>query len=377
MKANSKKVSLVVICVLAGYVLGSVIGLPISSGVLGAGDISKVSKYQKNLVSPQANAFQEKILSDSTARAKAAASLVFLTSRMQEFSDLVDYAARVSDGKSELSEVVAKLQTVKRISDNAAKAGAEAKEAFVDVVNKEAKNSAAVYETASKNLTLAYLMLDRQIEVGNEYVIAVDSYLAGKKVDDNKELAMARELWVNYLYGSAKLNNNSEKVAYYKEKGSLLSGNEFNAVFSGVDSSLRQAVKFDVFCGVGSENLEQNNDQQFEQNNDNHFEQNNDNHFEQNNDNHFEQNNDNHFEQNNDNHFEQNNDNHFEQNNDYFEQNSEQYNEYFQSMGSEHEVFSSMGIDDQFEQNNDNHFEQNNDNHFEHSGADYINVAED
>jgi len=251
MKTNVRKISLVVICVLVGYLLGSVVGLPISSGVLGAGDISKVSKYQKNLVSPQANAFQEKILTDSTARAKAAASLIFITSRMQEFSDLVDYAARVSDGKTELAEVVEKLQTVKRISDNAAKAGKEAKEAFADVVNQEAKNSAAVYETATKNLSIAYLMLDRQVEVGKEYVLAVDSYLSGKKVEDNKELAMSRELWVNYLYGNAQLNKDSEKVAYYKEKGSLFSDNEFKAVFSGVDASLKKAVMFDAFCGVG------------------------------------------------------------------------------------------------------------------------------
>ena len=212
MKTNCK----LALATIIGFVAGAVAGFFFSGAEiapdLAQGDISKVSKFSKNVVSPAMSAFQEKITSNPEELEKATFSLTVLTSRMTEFDELVNIATSASEGKEELAASVKYLQRIKQLAANARTNGTQALEALNAIA--EGKRSSVDYEQASQNLAIAYMMVDRQINVGKQYVCDVDAFLRGKNVEDYKELALARDLWAGYCAGEAVLTNNSEELAY-------------------------------------------------------------------------------------------------------------------------------------------------------------------
>ncbi|MCQ2122530.1 MAG: hypothetical protein MJY78_11975, partial [Fibrobacter sp.] len=206
MKTNSKLALATVIGFLVGGAAGFFFRGAEITPDLAQGDISKASKFNKNVVSPAMSAFQEKIASNPEELEKATFSLTVLTSRMTEFDELVTLAVAVSEGNEELAASIENLQNVKQLASNARTSGNQALEALNAIA--EEKKSSVDYEQASQNLALAFMMVDRQISVGKQYVCDVDAFLRGKDVDDYKELALARDLWAGYCAGEARLTNN-------------------------------------------------------------------------------------------------------------------------------------------------------------------------
>lgn len=224
MKTNSK----IAFGVLMGLVVGMVIGICIPdvnvSEGMGKGDIAKVSKYNKSMVSPAVSAFQEKMLNNPEELQKTAASLAVLNMRMDEFDKLVDIAVEAASSNDDLVESVEKLMNIKKLSLNAKNAGEEAVRSFSSVIDGENKGSANDYEQASQNLALAYMLVDRQTNVGKQFVTDVDTFLKGKDIDEYYALAVARDLWAGYCAGEAVLNNDKEELAYWQKKSDLISG---------------------------------------------------------------------------------------------------------------------------------------------------------
>ena len=242
-----------------GFLAGGVAGFFFSGAEiapdLAQGDISKVSKFSKNVVSPTMSAFQEKITSNPEELEKATFSLTVLTSRMTEFDELVNIATSASEGKEELAASVKYLQRIKQLAANARTNGTQALEALNAIA--EGKRSSVDYEQASQNLVIAYMMVDRQINVGKQYVCDVDAFLRGKNVEDYKELALARDLWAGYCAGEAVLTNNSEELAYWSKQQNLLSSgtdalanHPTLAVFTM--DVLQQCQTIDSAIGIGS-----------------------------------------------------------------------------------------------------------------------------
>ena len=220
MKTNSKLALATVIGFLVGGAAGFFFRGAEITPDLAQGDISKASKFNKNVVSPAMSAFQEKITSNPEELEKATASLTVLTSRMTEFDELVKIAAAASEGKEELAASLKDLLSVKQLAANARTSGNLALEALNAIT--EGKKSSVDYEQASQNLALAFMMVDRQISVGKQYVCDVDAFLRGKDIEDYKELALARDLWAGYCAGEAVLTNNSEELAYWNKQQNLL-----------------------------------------------------------------------------------------------------------------------------------------------------------
>ena len=220
------------------------------------GDIAKVSKFSKNVVSPAMSAFQEKITSNPEELEKATASLTVLTSRMTEFDELVNIATTVSEGKEELATSLRNLQSVSQLAANARTSGNQALEALNAIA--EGKKSSVDYEQASQNLALAFMMVDRQISVGKQYVCDVDAFLRGKDVEDYKELALARDLWAGYCAGEARLTNDDEELAYWSKQQNLLSSgtdalaNHRNS-FVIISDVLKQCQGIDSAIGIAGE----------------------------------------------------------------------------------------------------------------------------
>ena len=225
MKSTATKFIVVsVVCLLVGYVIGGFIGLPPITGGNAGGDIAKVSKFRMSKVSSQKSAFEEKLLSDTLELRKTAFSLLFLTSRMDEFSDLVALSEKAAGGNETLHPSLTRLSNMKELSLNAYNAGVEAADVLGQLAG-GAKIGGGVVDQATENLTLAYLMVDRQLSAAKYFIAEVDSYLKGKSVAANAELAEARDKWVVYCATDAALNSDELEMAQWQDV-TLLSAKE-------------------------------------------------------------------------------------------------------------------------------------------------------
>jgi hypothetical protein len=233
---NSKvKIALgLIVALFAGYLLGSFFGVPPTSDRKAKGDVSQVGSSSKNL-SSAVKEYQEKIMSSEEEFNKASASLSLISSRINEFNELVNVAIEASQGKQELEEPVQELKTVQGLSENAKIAGQNAVKAFESLSKGSRSPEAGSYETAAQNITIAYLMIDRQVNVGKHYVTAVDEYLKDKDENDEMDLAIARDLWANYCASSALLNNDSDETAFWEKQGAILQDDVINKNLSSND----------------------------------------------------------------------------------------------------------------------------------------------
>lgn len=241
---KTKSIVIAAIALVAGYVAGSIIGYPATDGN-GSGNIAKVSKYNKVELTPTVSAFQEKILNDKGELSKAAMSLTFLTSRMEEFSMLVDLAENATKNIQELELPVERLVDVRHTSQNAAKAGRAALESFNDLISEKPGQLAAQYEKTSQNLTLAYLMTDRQVRYGKDFVRAVDLFLKDKDVNDYLDLAAARDLWAEYCKGSSIINGDSSEQEYWTSMTGILGTDVLSKYVQETVPSLESSLKLD------------------------------------------------------------------------------------------------------------------------------------
>lgn len=221
---TSVKISIV--AVMAGLLIGCLLGffLPSVKVTVTAdsakGDITKVSKFNRNVVSPAMSAFQERVTGNPEEMKKARATLTVLTSRMVEFDELVTVATVAAEGREELASSLKELQKVKQLAANARANGLQALEAL-DAIS-EGKKPSCDYEQAARNLSLAFLMVDRQTNVGKRFVNEADAYLRGRDINDCRDLAFARDLWAGYCTGEAVLNDDKEEMAYWNGKKDIL-----------------------------------------------------------------------------------------------------------------------------------------------------------
>jgi len=226
MNTKAKITVISITALVAGYVAGSIFGLPQVSHGMGSGDISKVSKYYKTSANSSVSAYQEKLLNDAEALQEACISMEVLTSRMNDFSALVDRSIQVAEGKEEFKNDVNALKSVKNLSDNAVETGKIASVSFQSLLNGETNDLSADYEQVAQNLAVAYLMVDRQVSLGKQFVSTADLYLRRNSIEDNYDLALLRDLWADYCAGSAYLNNNNDEMAYWNKKECLLSADQ-------------------------------------------------------------------------------------------------------------------------------------------------------
>lgn len=215
----------VLIALLVGYVLGAVLGVPPTSSELGSGNVAKVSKFQKNTVNPELNAWQERLLADSTELGRTASSLLVLTSRMGEFDQLAGMSLSAADGISELEGAVSSLKAAAQMAANAKKAGQTAMESF-DALISGTKTDAPAYDKAQNDMTLAFLMLERQVNSGKLFVEQTDAYLAKAGKKGNEALAAVRDLWQDYCALDAVMNSNNSDVEYWSKTEKALTGSE-------------------------------------------------------------------------------------------------------------------------------------------------------
>jgi len=223
MNTKSKTTILVIVALVIGFFAGVFIGVPIISNSAGLGDVSKVNLFRKSTDSTFVSAFEQKLKNDTVAFNNESAFVQLLSSRMFDFANLVEYTVIAAGDNKQLSEEVNALKNVKELSENALQAAKVAFASLEYLSTGEKTELATGYEQASKNLFVAYLLIDRQVQLGKQFVAAADKYLKGKSAEDVPDLAFVRDLWVNYCGESAWLNGDKLELEYWENKTAIAS----------------------------------------------------------------------------------------------------------------------------------------------------------
>lgn len=239
MKANVK----IVIAVAAGFIAGCTAGMFLpnleTSANSGKGDIAKVSKFNRSVVGNGFSAVEEELKNNPEQLESTKATLSFLTGRMDEFNNLVDIAVAAGEGNETLAESINGLKKVQRLAENARISGEQAVEALEALSRGE--KSSIDYEQASQNLTVAFLLVDRQVNVGKQFVCDVDAYLKGRNMEDCIDLAFARDLWANYCCVEAAINEDKSELAYWNKQNNLIS--DVKGSLSSMNQDIKTAIE--------------------------------------------------------------------------------------------------------------------------------------
>lgn len=220
-KSKTSALFLLIGAFVIGFCAGAFIGLPGTGDNLASGDVSKVNSFRKSTASSTTSTLEQKLKSDTLAFNNESATVELISTRMSEFANLVDCAIKAAGDKEELSEEVNALKNVRELSENALQTAKVASASLESLSTGEKNDLAMDYDQASKNLLMAFLLVDRQVQLGKQFVVAVDKYLEGKSADDAPELVRVRDLWANYCGESAWLNGDKQEVAYWENKSTI------------------------------------------------------------------------------------------------------------------------------------------------------------
>ena len=221
MRVKVKFYSGLAVAFVLGAVCGILIPYPKADKDSAKGDIAKVSKYNRSVVGKSESVIKESLLNNPEELESTIESLSLLTSRMVEFDELVNIAATAAEGNEDLSACVEDLMKVQRLAKNARRSGEDALAALEAA--RDGKATDVDYEQATQNLAVAFLLVDRQINVGKQFVCEVDKYLEKKDADEYIDLALSRDLWVDYCCVEAAMNQDKEELAYWNKQSSLVS----------------------------------------------------------------------------------------------------------------------------------------------------------
>lgn len=234
MKAKVKNTAVLVLALVVGYVGGSILGLPPTTGLHSEGDVAKVSKFHKSSVESSISAYQQKLLSDTTALNEATEATRILSNKLSQFYELSGLSMMVAGEIPELSEEVAALKSVYGLSENAMHAGEVASASLGKLQSGEDNELAIDVEQASQNLTLAYMSIDHQVGLGKDFVTAADNYLSKNKYDE--DLAAVRDLWAVFCAENAVIDGNAAEMAYWGKQKILSSDLGASAILvQGID----------------------------------------------------------------------------------------------------------------------------------------------
>lgn len=224
---NTKKTKVVraiaIIAVLVvGYFAGAIIGWPIIDIDSTSGDIGKVRRNQQDVAVNLNTDFDKQLISDSVFLQETEFIQCYILSRSAEFVAISKQSMEAMQNIPDFSEVNALMQQINQLGLNAENASLKAVAALDGVVKGEGDGS---FEQLSKNAIIAFLMLDNTASQSKNYVKAVDEFLKDKKVDDYVDLAFSRDLWVNFNFVSASVNQDVDLLEYWASFDNLLPEN--------------------------------------------------------------------------------------------------------------------------------------------------------
>ena len=217
---NKKKLTIIVCSVLAVLVIGLLVNhffnWPIDTSDA-SGDISKASRFSREMESEKLTNMEELIKNDTTFKEGIVLAQVVMQTRAAQFGTLVDMsnevAGNIPDFAEVLKEMNATLEMVNNVVNSLIKSGQNLDNALS---GKECAN----LEQTTINASLAYTTLQKQNKLANKFIETTDKYL--KTAEGSDVLKFVRDQWVDYQKMTAALEGDKDAAEAMAKKGNLL-----------------------------------------------------------------------------------------------------------------------------------------------------------
>lgn len=216
------------------YIIGGLVGWPSSSNGL-LGDVGKAKKYNKSVVTIDADALQEKMQADSVYRNEMLAAAGTMQIHADQFCALLEVSQQACADKKEFAKSLAAFEQVKQTALNAQEAIGQ----FVSDMNDLSQGKKVRgFEQDYNNAVLAFNMLQKCSSTAQQFVTDADQLLQQDLSADQQTLAALRNDWSLYMMATYVMNGDKlqlracETLGFYFQDGAQLSSFRVDALFN-------------------------------------------------------------------------------------------------------------------------------------------------
>ena len=229
------------------------------------GDISKASRFSREMESEKLTNMEELLKTDTTFKDGIVVAQMVMQTRAVQFGALVDMSNQVAGNIPAFAEVLKEMNATLEMVNNVANSLLESGNNLEAALSgKECSN----LEQTTINASLAYTTLQKQNKLANKFIDTTDKYLKTAKGDDH--LKFVRDQWVDYQKMTAALDGDKDAAEAMAKKGNLLSGEKalvamadfgianqtaivnsaYMTMNTGVDASLANVLSEEVLYDV-------------------------------------------------------------------------------------------------------------------------------
>ena len=184
-----------------------------------SGDISKASRFSREMESEKLTNMEELLKTDTTFKDGIVVAQMVMQTRAVQFGALVDMSNQVAGNIPAFAEVLKEMNATLEMVNNVANSLLESGNNLEAALSgKECSN----LEQTTINASLAYTTLQKQNKLANKFIDTTDKYLKTAKGDDH--LKFVRDQWVDYQKMTAALDGDKDAAEAMAKKGNLLSG---------------------------------------------------------------------------------------------------------------------------------------------------------
>ena len=240
-KKRNITVAVIVVCVLClgGFIAQRYCNWSVDNDQT-SGDIAKSSRFSRKTVDGGVSNMQELLANDKEYRNNLVVAHTVMQARANQFDALVDMSVEVAGDISDFDAILKDMKAVKPMVKNVCSSMASAGADLNAALGGETRHD---LNQTTNNAALAYNTLQKQNELADRFIEAVDKYVKKSKADDR--LKLVRDQWVDYQLMTAALNKDTKASQKLENSGYLLSSDKAVSALSSFDAA-EQLKIFDV-----------------------------------------------------------------------------------------------------------------------------------
>ena len=202
-----------------------------------SGDISKASRFSREMESEKLTNMAELLKNDSAFKDGIVVAQVVMQTRAAQFGTLVDMSNEAAGNIPAFAEVLKEMNATRKMVNNVVNSLTESASKLDAALGGE---ECADLEQTTINASLAYTTLQKQNKLANSFIETTDKYLETAQGDD--QLKLVRDQWLEYQQMTAALEGNKASAEALAKKGNLLSGEKALAAFGNCDLNAKMTV---------------------------------------------------------------------------------------------------------------------------------------
>ena len=232
-KKRNITVAVIVVCVLClgGFIAQRYCNWSVDNDQT-SGDIAKSSRFSRKTVDGGVSNMQELLANDKEYRNNLVVAHTVMQARANQFDALVDMSVEVAGDISDFDAILKDMKAVKPMVKNVCSSMASAGADLNAALGGETRHD---LNQTTNNAALAYNTLQKQNELADRFIEAVDKYVKKSKADDR--LKLVRDQWVDYQLMTAALNKDTKASQKLENSGYLLSSDKAVSALSSFDAA--------------------------------------------------------------------------------------------------------------------------------------------